>query len=56
MVSKWSKQSSISDVADIERVVQQSTERDQRVGGPLQIVDLIRHISLNRLPGGCSTS
>jgi hypothetical protein len=49
-------QSSISDVAGLESVIQQSTERDRRVGGPLRTTYLFRHISLNRLPGGCFTS
>jgi hypothetical protein len=49
-------QSLISDVAGLESVIQQSTEHDQRVGGPPRTIELIRHISLNRLPGGCFTS
>ena len=46
----------ISDVAGLESFTQQSTERGQPVGGPPGTINLIRYISLNRLPGGCFTS
>ncbi len=49
-------QSSKSDVAGLERVIRQSTEHDQRVGGAPGTTDFIRNISLSRLSGGRITA
>lgn len=45
-------QSSKSDIAGLESVIQQSTERDLHIGGTLRTTDLLRNILLTRLSGG----